>query len=102
MGSNAADPGTIARAREVYERGGGDADVEAAAISVMASIGTADDFDEFRQRSASTANPQEELRYLYSLGDFPDEELVLRAADLALSDERPRPERAVRDPAGAT
>ena len=87
LGSNAADPETIARAREIYERGGADADVQAAAISVVASNGTADDFDEFVARAAQTANPQEQLRYLYSLGDFPTEELVLRAAELALSDE---------------
>ncbi len=40
-----------------------------------------------RARSAATDNPQEQLRYLYSLGDFPTEELVLRAAELALSDD---------------
>jgi puromycin-sensitive aminopeptidase len=87
LGSNAADPETIALAREVFDRGGADADVQAAAISVVASNGTADDFDEFIVRSKATANPQEQLRYLYSLGDFPSEELVLRAAELALSDE---------------
>ena len=47
----------------------------------------ADDFDAVRRaRPSATANPQEQLRYLYALGDFPTEELVLRAAELALSD----------------
>ncbi|MDQ1477642.1 MAG: puromycin-sensitive aminopeptidase, partial [Actinomycetota bacterium] len=86
LGSTAQDPETIARAREIYERGGADADVQAAAISVVAGNGTADDFDEFIARANTTANPQEQLRYLYSLGDFPDEALVLRAVELALSD----------------
>ena len=87
LGTNASDPETIARAREVFERGGADADVQTAAISVVASNGSEDDFDEFVSRAAQTANPQEQLRYLYSLGDFPTVDLVLRAAELALSEE---------------
>jgi puromycin-sensitive aminopeptidase len=86
LGSNASDPETIARAREIDERGGADADVQAAAIAVVASHGTDQDFERFLARSAQTANPQEQIRYLHSLGDFPTEELVLRAAELALSD----------------
>ncbi len=88
LGSTASDPETIARAREIYDHGeGADPDVQAAAIAVVATNGTADDFEQFVARAAETTNPQEQLRYLYSLGDFPQEELVLRAADLALSDE---------------
>ncbi len=87
LGSNASDPETIARAREIYERGGADADVQAAAISIVASTGTTDDFDQFLARAEATANPQEQLRYLYSLGDFPTEDLVLRALELALSND---------------
>ena len=86
LGSNADDPETIARAREIYDRGGADADVQAASISIVAGNGGADEFDEFVARAGATANPQEQLRYLYSLGEFPSEELVLRTVDLALSD----------------
>jgi puromycin-sensitive aminopeptidase len=86
LGSNASDPETIGRARETYERGGADADVQAASISVVASNGTVDDFEQFVTRAAATANPQEQIRYLYALGDFPSEELALRATELALSD----------------
>ncbi|HEV7523857.1 MAG TPA: M1 family aminopeptidase [Acidimicrobiia bacterium] len=86
LGSTAENPETIARAREIFERGGADADVQAAAISVVAGNGGPDEFEEFTARSESTANPQEQLRYLYSLGDFPSEELVIRAVELALSD----------------
>ncbi len=88
LGSTTSDPETIARAREIYDHAeGADADIQAAAIAVVASNGTADDFEQFVARAAETTNPQEQLRYLYSLGDFPNEELVLRAAELALSDE---------------
>ena len=48
LGSNAADPETIARSREVYEHpAGADADVQAAAIGVVAGTGTTDDFEQF-------------------------------------------------------
>ena len=86
LGSNAADPETIGRAREIYERGGADADVQAAAISVVAGNGGVDDFEQFVDRAGATANPQEQIRYLYALGNFPSEELALRATELALSD----------------
>jgi puromycin-sensitive aminopeptidase len=88
MGSNAADRDTIAHAREVYDHpAGSDADVQAAAVSVVASVGTEDEFTDFLARSGATTNPQEQLRYLYSLGDFPDETLVRRAVELTLTDE---------------
>jgi len=86
LGSTASDAETIARAREIYERGGADADVQAAAISVVAGHGSVDDFAEYVHRGETTDNPQEQLRYLYCLGEFPTEELVLRAVDLSLSD----------------
>jgi puromycin-sensitive aminopeptidase len=88
LGSTTFDPETIARAREIHEHAeGADADVQAATISVVASNGTADDFERFVARATETTNPQEQMRYLYSLAEFPSEELVLRAAELALSDE---------------
>jgi puromycin-sensitive aminopeptidase len=87
LGSNAADPETIGRAREIYEHPeGADADVRAASLSVVASNGSADDFEQFVARAAATANPQEQIRYLYALGDFPSEALALQATELALSD----------------
>jgi hypothetical protein len=86
LGSTASDAETIARAREIYERGGADADVQAAAVTVVAGHGSVDDFAEYVRRGETTNNPQEQLRYLYCLGEFPTEDLVLRAVDLALSD----------------
>ncbi len=87
LGSNAADPETIARAREVFANlDGADADVQAAAINVVASNGSVDDFDDFIARADATANPQEQLRYLYALGEFPHADLALRAAALSMSE----------------
>ena len=37
--------------------------------------------------SARAATPQEQLRYLYALGEFPDAELIRRACELAFSGE---------------
>jgi aminopeptidase N len=88
IGSNAKDRDTIARAREVYANpSASDADVQSAVIAVVASNGTSDDFDEFLARAGATSSPQEQLRYLYALGDFPEEALALRAAELTLTDE---------------
>jgi puromycin-sensitive aminopeptidase len=87
MGSNAGDRDTIARAREVYVNpSAADADVQSAVIAVVARDGTADDFDDFIARAGKAVSPQEELRYLYALGEFPDEALALRAVELTLSD----------------
>jgi puromycin-sensitive aminopeptidase len=87
MGSNAGDRETIARAREVYTSPtAADADVQSAVIAVVARHGTVDDFDEFIARAAATSSPQEQLRYLYALGDFPDEALARRAVELTLDD----------------
>src|SRR6185369_14033391 len=73
-------------AREIYEHPeGADADVRAASLSVVASNGSVDDFEQFVARAAATDNPQEQIRYLYALGDFPSEELALQATELALS-----------------
>jgi puromycin-sensitive aminopeptidase len=80
------DPSTIAWAREAYERATGDPDVVSAAISITASVGDGALFDDFVARADRATTPQEQLRYLYSLGAFPTEELVLRAAEHALSD----------------
>jgi puromycin-sensitive aminopeptidase len=91
LGSLADDPETIARAREVHARyvagHEADPDVVAACVSIVAHHGTDDDFDTFVERFRAATTPQEQLRYLYALGQFPTEALVRRALDLALSDE---------------
>jgi puromycin-sensitive aminopeptidase len=55
-----------------------EASIMAAAVDVTASIGDQADFEDFRAMSASAETPQEELRYLYALADFPDPNLVAR------------------------
>jgi puromycin-sensitive aminopeptidase len=85
-GAFVGDPEAIGRAREIDDRGGADADVASACVNVVASAGSEDDFQRFLARSNDSSSPQEQLRYLYALGDFPDEALVLQAVEHALSD----------------
>ncbi len=87
MGTLVEDPGVIGRARQVYGAGDVDPDVTAACIAVVAGAGEEATFDDFLARSHRASTPQEQLRYLYALGAFPTEALVLRTVGLALSDD---------------
>ncbi|MGQ0823899.1 MAG: M1 family metallopeptidase [Actinomycetota bacterium] len=87
LGTIAHDREVVARARELWRFEGIDPDLVAASIAVAASHGTKAEFDEFVVRVESAATPQEQLRFLHALGQFPAAELVLRASELSLSDE---------------
>jgi aminopeptidase N len=87
MGTLVEDPGVIGRAREVYGASDVDPDVAAASVAIVAGAGDEATFDDFLARSNRAPTAQEQLRYLYALGAFPSEALVLRAVDLALSDD---------------
>jgi puromycin-sensitive aminopeptidase len=92
LGTVADDQETIARAREVLGAalaGGGDVDpdVAAACVSVVSHHGSDDDFDTFVARFRAASTPQEQLRYLYALGNYPTEPLVQRALDLSISND---------------
>jgi puromycin-sensitive aminopeptidase len=86
LGTLAEDPSVIGRAREAYDAGDADPDVTAASVAIVASVGDADTFADFVARADRATTPQEQLRYLYALGTFPTEELVLRAVEHAMSD----------------
>jgi puromycin-sensitive aminopeptidase len=87
LGGFVGDTTAIERARGVVASPAGvDADVTAASVNVVASVGTEADFATYVERAHdNTASPQEQLRYLYALGDFPSAELVVRAAEHAVS-----------------
>jgi puromycin-sensitive aminopeptidase len=91
LGTIADNPETIAHAREVHAQAmsGGevDPDVVAASVSIVSHHGSDDDFDAYVDRFKHATTPQEQLRYLYALGQFPTEPLVHRALELALSDD---------------
>jgi puromycin-sensitive aminopeptidase len=94
--------GTLVRAlgvlgddREVHEkaralhdrpdRDSVDPAIMAAAVDVLANVGGGDRFDEYVDAFKNASTPQEQLRYLYALAAFPEEDLVRRALDMALS-----------------
>jgi len=64
-----------------------DPELLAASTVVVASIGDADDFDNFVTGFRSATTPQEQLRNLYALAEFDSAELVERACNFALSSE---------------
>jgi puromycin-sensitive aminopeptidase len=87
LGTLVADEETVKRAREALHGNDVDADVAAACVTIVAGAGTPAEFDEYVTRATDTSlSPQEQLRYLHALGDYPDAALVLRACELALSD----------------
>jgi puromycin-sensitive aminopeptidase len=86
LGSVAGDRDAIAGAARRWARDDVDADVVAASITVAATQGDSERYAEFDERFRTARTPQEQLRYLYALAVFPDADLVLRAAAMALTD----------------
>jgi puromycin-sensitive aminopeptidase len=64
-----------------------DASLMAASVAVVAANGDEADFNDFIDAWKTAETPQEELRYLYALSDFPDPELVARIHTLILDGE---------------
>jgi hypothetical protein len=65
-----------------------DPNVAGAVSSVVAKIGGEADYQSFLDRFRNPTTPQEEIRYLYSLADFPHESLVRRTLDLSVTEVR--------------
>jgi puromycin-sensitive aminopeptidase len=59
----------------------------ASAINTVAANGTMDDYERFVEGFRNASTPQEELRYLSALADFPDAALMQRTLDMTLTDE---------------
>ena len=58
-----------------------------ASIAIVAATGTAAEFDDFINRMKSATTPQDELRYLGALADFPDEDLMARLMKMTLTND---------------
>ncbi len=76
------DAGVQARCREWFDAASADptavdAELTAAATSVVAATGDADTYRRLRDRFLTASTPQEQLRHLYALAEFDDEALVL-------------------------
>jgi puromycin-sensitive aminopeptidase len=86
------DPQVQERARRVLDRtlAGDpvDPNVAAAAVSIVAGVGTDADWERYVERYRTTASPQEQLRYLYALGQFPSAALAERTLAMCLDEVR--------------
>ncbi|HQZ33877.1 MAG TPA: M1 family metallopeptidase [Ilumatobacteraceae bacterium] len=85
------DAATIAQCRatlEAYDRGESvDPELVSAATNAVAAHGTDTDYDEFVAKFRNPATPQEQLRYLYALAEFPEAAQIERTVALAFSGE---------------
>ena len=81
-GAVAAHPGTVEACRARLDHD--DPTLAAAALTVVAAHGDADDFARVERRRETAADPQTEQRHLGALADFPDSGLVLSALAGAL------------------
>ena len=86
IGTIAADRSVQARAREVHASGDADPNVMAATVAIVAATGTADDHAAYLDKYKTSSSPQEQLRYLYALGAFPDQQLAQETLALTLTD----------------
>jgi puromycin-sensitive aminopeptidase len=91
LGILGADPDAAARARSILDQSdaGGDVDADLldAAVRVLAATGDAATFADFRRRAAEGTTPQERLRFLGALADFPGEAEIGALLEATLTDE---------------
>jgi puromycin-sensitive aminopeptidase len=82
------DEGAQGLARQLHERAVADPtsvdpEIAAAAVSVVAAMGTDADYDRFVDAYRNAVTPQEQLRYLYALAEFPERAHMERTTELA-------------------
>ena len=78
------------RCREIVanpDADGADPELVAAATTVVAAIGDANDYEWVLERFRNPATPQEQIRMLYALAEFDDPDLMRRTCELAFSGE---------------
>lgn len=82
------DEATRVRCRSILEAPDDhDAELVAAATSVVAATGDATDYEWMLDRYRNGTTPQEQLRHLYALAEFDDADLMAQTCTLAMSDE---------------
>jgi puromycin-sensitive aminopeptidase len=92
LGTVADDKTTQERARELfagYEKNPDSVDrnLLPALVSIIAHTGGAADYEKFIAKFKNAQTPQEETRYLFGLGNFPDAQLIDRTLDLTINGE---------------
>jgi puromycin-sensitive aminopeptidase len=84
LGNDAAAQG---RCRQLLDDPEADPELVAAATNAVAAVGTDADFDRYLDMFRTAATPQEQLRFLYALADFPTAEQMQRTLEFAWSGE---------------
>ena len=89
LGVMAADATTIGKARDVFtaarsDSNAVDADVAAAALSIVAASGSMDDFEDFLGRFHNARTPQDANRYRRALTAIPQAEAAERVFEMVL------------------
>jgi puromycin-sensitive aminopeptidase len=92
LGTLGEDEAIQAKARELYaewSRDGGraDRDLMPQLISILAHTGDHARYQEFKQNFKNARIPQEEQRYLFSLANFRDPELLRQTMEMTLNGE---------------
>ena len=75
------------RCRALLQHEGCDPELLAASVNAVAAVGTDDDYDAYLEKFRSAPTPQEQLRYMYALADFPTEAQLRRTIEFAWSGE---------------
>jgi len=93
LGTLGADDAVVAHCRVLHEhylsdRASVDPDLIDAVVGVVAENGDERDYETFLARYREPSTPQEEMRYLYALGRFPDPALIQRTLALTMSEVR--------------
>ena len=83
----AGDAGSVARARSIFTAGGADPAVMAACTAITAATGDEVDYEHFLAGFRNSPTPQDRLRFLYGLAEFPSRELMDRTLAFAVSGE---------------
>jgi aminopeptidase N len=86
------NPAAIEWAKRVHntailDPAGVDPNLASTALRVVAAHGTADDYQSVLTTFSSAATPQEEVRYLYALADFPTEKQMNDTLAMTLTDQ---------------
>ena len=93
LGTTGADDDVRKRAAELHRRAladrtSVDPDLVGSLVPILASTGGTEEYETFLERYRHPATPQEEVRYLYALGGFPDPALAERTLAMALDEVR--------------
>ncbi|MEA2000292.1 MAG: M1 family aminopeptidase, partial [Actinomycetota bacterium] len=92
LGNLGDDPATQATARDVFDQSiaspaSVDADVAAAATTIVAANGAVAEFDRFMELRSDANSPQDEVRFLRAAAAVPEKETAARLVEMILAGE---------------